>query len=193
MKFRSLTRMALALAVSGAGSFALLDAGIASADEVTCRGTIGARTIDGDVNVPRGASCTLRGTRVKGNVFVRDNARAELIRASLTGNVQAGGARNVIVRAGSRINGSVQVENGGAVSVLRSRVGGSVQTKSNNGLSRVVRNRVGADVQFFSNRGGFAVWYNRIDGNLQCKSNGLPRRGDHNIVQGNKEDQCRNR
>ena len=41
--------------------------------------------------------------------------------------------------------------------------------------------------------GGFSVWRNRIDGNLQCKGNGAPRTGDNNIVQGNKEDQCRRR
>ena len=188
----TLGRVALSAALAGSGALAL-GAGTAQADEITCRGRIGSRSIDGDVNVPRGATCTLDGTRVDGNVFVRDGARAELIGARLTGNVQAEGARNVIVRAESRVNGSVQVVNGGASSVKWSFVGGSIQNKSNNGLSSVARTLVGADVQFFSNPGGFSVWNNRIDGNLQCKSNGTPRSGDGNIVHGNKEDQCRNR
>ena len=94
----TLGRVALSAALAGSGALAL-GAGTAQADEITCRGRIGSRTIDGDVNVPRGATCTLDGTRVDGNVFVRDDARAELIGARLTGNVQAEGARNVIVRA----------------------------------------------------------------------------------------------
>jgi hypothetical protein len=37
-------------------------------DETTCRGSIGARAIDGDVRVPSGAPCRLTRTRVDGNV-----------------------------------------------------------------------------------------------------------------------------
>jgi hypothetical protein len=99
----------------------------------------------------------------------------------------------VIVRNGSVVVGDVQIDYGRQVIVKASRVGGNIQLKGNVGLSQVLNNTVGGDVQLFSNHGGFSVWTNRIDGNLQCKSNGLPRTGDGNIVQGDKEGQCRNR
>ncbi|MGZ8622965.1 MAG: hypothetical protein ACXWYQ_02265, partial [Actinomycetota bacterium] len=40
----------------------------ARADDRTCRGTIGPVHIDGNVIVPSGATCTLSGTRIDGNV-----------------------------------------------------------------------------------------------------------------------------
>ena len=49
--------------------------GPASAEERTCRGTIGASTVD-NLRVPQGATCTLNGTVVKGTVKVE--ARATL-------------------------------------------------------------------------------------------------------------------
>lgn len=42
----------------------------AMADDFQCTGTVGSIRVE-KVNVPQGASCTLNGTRVQGNVFVR--------------------------------------------------------------------------------------------------------------------------
>jgi len=50
---------------------------------------------------------------------------------------------------------------------------------------------VGSDIQLFANDGAFVVVANRVDGNLQCKSNTPAPTGGSNVVQGNKEDQCR--
>ncbi len=127
-----------------------------------------------------------------GNVLVRSNARVEMNRARVDGNVQGSG-RLVIVRSGSVIGGDVQIDYGRRVIVTSSRVDGNIQLKGNRGLSSVLSNTVDGDVQLFSNPGGFSVWSNRIDGNLQCKSNGWPRTGDRNIVEGDKEGQCRYR
>jgi hypothetical protein len=71
-----------------------------------------------------------------------------------------------------------------------SRVGGSVQLKQGR-AANVARNAVTGDVQSFSNRGAQSFVANRINGNLQCKSNVPAPTGHSNIVQGNKEDQCR--
>lgn len=46
----------------------------AHADDRTCRGSIGTAQVDDNVIVPRGATCTLNGTRVDGNVEVRSGA-----------------------------------------------------------------------------------------------------------------------
>jgi hypothetical protein len=145
-----------------------LTAAPAFAEERTCRGTIGATTVD-NLRVPQGATCTLNGTRVKGTVKVERGATLNASRISVIGNVQAEGAA--------------------AVNVTASSVGGSVQVVQGRN-SRLDRNSVKGDVQYFENRGTISITSNRIDGNLQCKENSPRPTGGGNIVQGNKEDQC---
>jgi hypothetical protein len=141
----------------------------AQAEERTCRGTIGARTLD-NVRVPSGALCVLNGTVVKGTIKVENGGRLRATAVRVVGNIQGEGHRRVVV--------------------LRSRVGGSIQLDQ--GRSAVVRrNRVIADVQSFSNRGEQVFALNRINGNLQCKQNNPAPTGFGNVVGGNKEDQCR--
>lgn len=181
------TRLALApaaLALAGAGLLACQPA----ARPEACNGAIGAVTVE-DVKVPSGATCTLNGTRLQGNVTIDRNGTLRATRISVGGNVQSQGHRLVTIREGSRVGGSVQLESGGEVQVADSRVDGSVQLEQNMAKAGVARNRVGADVQLFTNRGALAS-QNRIDGNLQCKSNSPAPTGGGNVVQGNKEDQC---
>ena len=151
----------------------------AQADDRRCTGTIRAVSIDGDVVVPRGATCVLIGTRVDGNVKIYRNAK--------------------LVAKGVRVGGNIQAENHRNVQVLprwkdgrpiRSVVGGSVQLKQGGG-GKIIRARVGGDIQLFSNDALFEVRRNFVDGNLQCKSNRPRPVGGGNVVQGNKEDQCR--
>lgn len=89
-----------------------------------------------------------------------------------------------------RVVGNVQAENHRAVTLLDSRVGGSVQLKQG-GSAVVWRNAITGDLQSFTNRGAQSFVSNQINGNLQCKSNVPAPTGRGNIVQGNKEDQCR--
>jgi hypothetical protein len=92
-----------------------------------------------------------------------------------------------------RVIGNVQSEGHRRVVLLDSRVNGSVQLKQGKSLA-VKRNVVGSDVQIFSNDAGskaIEIKRNRIDGNLQCKSNTPRPTGGNNTVGGNKEDQCR--
>jgi hypothetical protein len=103
----------------------------AFAEERTCRGTIGATTVD-NLRVPQGATCTLKGTRVKGTVKVERRATLKASDIRVIGNVQAEGAANVNV-ATSTVGGSVQI----------------VQGKN----SKLNRNAVKGDVQYFENRG----------------------------------------
>ena len=163
----------------------------AHAEERVCRGTIGAVTLD-NVRVPAGASCRLERTRAQGTVKVERNGRLTAVRVMVIGNVQAEGAASVAVRNGSRIGGSVQVVQGGSATIVGSQVNGSIQLESNRGPLRVLDNVVDSDVQAFQNSGGVEIGDNRIDGNLQCKANTPAPTGAGNVVQGNKEDQCRN-
>jgi hypothetical protein len=172
--------------------FALSVGGIsvAQAEERVCRGTIGAVTLD-NVRVPPGATCRLERTRAKGTVKVERGGRLTAVKVVVIGNVQAEGAASVAVRNGSRIGGSVQIVQGGGATIVGSQIDGSIQLESNRAALRVLNNVVDADVQAFQNSGGVEISDNRIDGNLQCKSNTPAPTGDGNVVQGNKEDQCR--
>ena len=161
------TPVATASVILGAS---LLVATPASAEERICRGTIGAVTLD-NVKVPSGATCTLKGTRVKGNIVVNSKATLRANGAVVNGNIQSEGHRLVVVN--------------------NTRVGGSIQLKQGGGLT-VSANKVEGDVQIFSNKSGTkTIRNNRIDGNLQCKSNTPAPIGSGNVVDGNKEDQCR--
>lgn len=167
MKWKSIYA-ALAAALLAAA----VTAAPARAEERTCRGTLGATTVD-NLRVPSGATCTLAGTKVKGTVKVERGATLKASGIRVIGNVQAENARHVKV-VGSHIGGSVQI----------------VQSRNGATLSKLHRNTVKQDVQYFENRGVISIASNRINGNLQCKANNPRPSGGGNVVGGNKEDQC---
>jgi hypothetical protein len=177
------------VAVAGCVAVSALAAPAAFAEERTCRGTIGAATVD-NLRVPDGATCTLRGTYVKGTVKVERNATLDASNVRVVGNVQGENARAVTVRDGSRVGGSVQVKQGGRASVADSFITHDIQYDQNRGSLSANRNRVGGSIQAFQNAGGVSINANRVDGNLQCKENSPAPVGGGNGVQGNKEDQC---
>jgi hypothetical protein len=177
------------VAVVAVGGGVLLPHGSASAEETVCQGTIGATTVD-NLRVPDGASCELNGTFVKGTVKVEGDAMLRALGIRVIGNVQAENARKVVVRAGSRVGGSVQIVQGGVARILRSRITGDILFDDQDGALAARRNRLGGNLQAFQNTGGVTIENNRIDGNLQCKENVPAPTGGGNVVQGNKEDQC---
>ena len=179
-------KWAVTMAVTGA---ILLPALPASAEERVCRGTIGAVTVD-NLRVPQGATCTLNGTRVKGTVKVERDATLRAYAIRVVGNVQGENARNVVVRDGSTVGGSVQIVQGDAARILGNQVNGDILFDSQDATLAANANRIGGNLQAFQNTGGVSISNNRIDGNLQCKENVPPPTGGGNIVQGNKEDQC---
>jgi len=162
----------------------------AAAEERVCRGTLGAITVD-NLRVPQSAACTLNGTRVKGTITVQRDARLRATGIRVIGNVQAENHRLVVLGGSSIVGGSVQIDQGGLYRVANTRVEGSIQVVANRGQSRLYANTVNQDVQVFSHRDGVAIANNRVDGNLQCKENVPAPTGGGNIVQGNKEDQCK--
>jgi hypothetical protein len=180
------TRWVTVLAVGGT---MLFPAGPASAEERVCRGTIGAVTVD-NLRVPQDATCTLNGTFVEGTVKVERNATLKAFDIRVIGNVQAENARNVVVRDGSSVGGSVQIVQGSAAKILGNRINGDILFDDQDGALAANANRIGGNLQAFRNTGGVEIRNNRIDGNLQCKENNPAPTGGGNIVQGNKEDQC---
>lgn len=155
-----------------------------------CRGTLGSGTVE-KVIVPQGATCTLEGTTVQGNVEVKADATLIARSARIGGNIQAEGQREVRVRNASTVGGSIQVEQGAAVSVRNATVTGDIQYDANSGPLDASANKVNGSIQIVGNRGTNTVFDNRVGGNLQCKENVPAPTGGGNVVDGNKEDQCR--
>jgi hypothetical protein len=106
------------------------------------------------------------------------------------GNVQAENAQKVVVRKRSKVGGSVQIVQGEAARIVRSRISGNILFDEQVGILKAKRNRIGGNLQAFKNTGGLVIEANRFDGNLQCKENDPAPIGGGNVVQGNKEDQC---
>ncbi len=163
----------------------------ALAEERVCRGTIGPTTVD-NLRVPQGATCTLNGTRVEGTVKVERNAQLFANGIRVKGNVKSEGFRTVVLRRGSVVVGSVQLENGlegGSGRVLNSRINGDVQFFSNEARMVARGNTILANLQANQNTGGLVIENNRISENLQCQANNPPPTGGGNTA-GDKEDQC---
>jgi cytoskeletal protein CcmA (bactofilin family) len=130
------------------GGALMMTAGPAWADETVCTGTIGAVTVD-NLRVPDGAACQLNGTHVKGTVKVEGDAILRAYDVRVIGNLQAENSRKVVVRDGSRVGGSVQIGQGGAAKVLRTRVNGDILFDDQEGRLAAKRNRVGGNLQAF--------------------------------------------
>ncbi len=186
---RKLLTTAVLVALTFTGVLAV--APPAAAEERTCRGTLGAVAVD-NLRVPQGASCTLNGTRVQGTITVERDATLRASGVRVIGNVQAENHKFVSLSGSSTMGGSVQLDQGGRFVIANNEIEGSIQVVSNRGESSLRRNAVNQDIQVFGHRGGIAIVNNRVDGNLQCKENSPAPTGGGNIVQGNKEDQCRN-
>ncbi len=161
----------------------------ALAEERTCRGTLGAITVD-NLRVPDGATCSLEGTLVKGTVKVETRATLAATNIRVIGNVQAESARRVVVRGGSRVGGSVQVGAG------RGRPGRRFIDQWRHPVRRAAPSARGLAEHGWRQpasvpkHGWAEIRRNRIDGNLQCKENDPAPSGGNNRVDGNKEDQC---
>lgn len=148
----------------------------AHADDRSCRGSIGAESIDDNLVVPKGATCVLTGTRIEGNVEVKKGGVLRAYGITVDGNIQGEGHQRVAVRPHDG---------------KRSVVEGNIQLKNARKGGTILRTVVDGDIQLFSNRGRHVVRGNVVDGNLQCKGNKPAPRGKNNRVEGNKEDQCR--
>lgn len=173
-------------------ALALLAAAIPQAalgEERSCRGTMGATTVD-NLRVPSGATCTLQGTRVKGTITVRRGATLMASGIKVIGNIQAENAKNVVVNGASRVGGSIQIKQGGGASVRGTRVKQDIQYDHNRKPLRAENNRVGGNIQVVGNRGGAVIAGNVVIGNLDCKENSPAPTGGGNQVHGSKTDQC---
>lgn len=173
--------VALAAALGGFSTFTLAD--------VYCPPQLGAVTIDDNVIVT--GQCLINGTRIKGNILVKDQGALTVRDAQIEGNIQADGGRYVRVLR-TDVGGDIQLAGvfAEASRIQRTTIGGNLQLDHNRIPLLAEYNTIDGDLQAFSNTGGVLIRYNTIDGNLQCKSNHPAPTGGFNQVSGNKEDQC---
>jgi hypothetical protein len=104
-----------------------------------CNGTLGATTVT-LVFVPNGASCTLNGTRVQGNVIVATNASLAASNARIDGNIQGDDALRMAATDGTVILGDVQAKRRASVVMTNTVIGGNLQIEEA-GASLVTENR----------------------------------------------------
>jgi hypothetical protein len=185
-----LLKRIVAAAFAGLLALAVM-APVALAEERVCRGTIGPTTVD-NLRVPQNASCTLNGTKVQGTVKVENGARLVASGVRVIGNVQSEGFQSITLREGSRVGGSVQLENGlsgGTGKVVQTRINGDLQFEANRAKMVARGSTILANLQVFQNTGGVVLQNNRIAENLQCKQNNPPPTGGGNQA-GDKEGQC---
>ncbi len=166
----------------GSASFA------AQAEETVCRGSIGARSLD-NIVVPDNAVCTLDRTRANGTVKVGRGASLQANGVRINGNLQAEGALQVTVGAGSSFGGSVQIKQGGGASISGTRIKGDLQFDENVLPLSASDNTIGGNLQAVKNFGGLSINRNVIDSALQCKENSPAPTGSGNSAS-SKEDQC---
>jgi hypothetical protein len=172
----------IAIATLGSLSFA------ANAEETVCNGSIGARALD-NIVVPDNATCTLHGTRANGSLVVGRGASLQASRVRINGNIQAEGALQVTVGAGSRVGGSVQIKQGGGANISGTWIQGDLQFDENVLPIGAMGNTIGGNLQAVKNFGGLTIEDNVIDSALQCKENNPAPVGGGNSAS-SKEDQC---
>lgn len=154
-----------------------------------CEGRIAAVAVD-EVNVPPGATCTLDGTKVNGNVSVGRGATLIARGVFVDGDIEAESASSVEVTGRSNIGGNIQLQQGGSSTVRDSRIDGDLEWEEQHGRVTAEGNTIGGNLQADGNVGGVSVSGNRINGDLECGENNPRPTGGGNAVSGDTEDQC---
>lgn len=144
----------------------------ASAQDITCTGTIGAVQAS-TVTVPPGASCVLIGTLVSGDIKVQQGASLDARNVRVDGSVQADFANRVQIRNGSQIQGDVQIKNGVSGIVTRAVVVGNVEFEGNRGNLTVSFSDIEGELKVSKNFGVVNILSNiNINDNILVEENG---------------------
>jgi hypothetical protein len=147
----------------------------ARAGDMTCSGLIGGArtvtTIDGNVTVPAGTSCTLSFVSITGNVAVGQNATlvvsAYLEPSEIAGNIEANTCNAVLLQGNVTVGGNLNIN--------------ACNGTTSNGFQ-------GPDVlihgnfECLSNVGPCLAWLGTVDGNVQIQSNNAKAASDVSLV-----------
>lgn len=192
----------LALASCSAGPRGFDDASVSSGGrspsshpaEPAVAGHCGAQgdpaSVAGDVTVPDGATCELRGVRVEGNISVGHRARLYARGVDVDGDIEGEGTSAVEVTDGSVVGGNLQLESGGSAVVSDSHIGGDLNWEEQRGKLRAEGSTVSGNLELDGNTGEIRVSHNKIHGDLTCEENALVPVGGDNAVSGDEGGQC---
>jgi hypothetical protein len=134
-----------------------------------CNGVVGAISVE-KVSVPRNATCTLNGTRVRGDVKVARGARLYANGARIDGNIQAEDALVVNTADNTFVDGDVQVKRRASVSILNTIIDGNLQIEEGGTSLLAADSRVNGDLQVKkANSAGIARVF--VRGNIQLEEN----------------------
>jgi hypothetical protein len=106
------------------------EANASAIDDDRCTGVVAGGTYE-NVKVQEGATCTLRGVTVTGNVVALKNARLFVEDSRVDGNIQGENAAVVHVRGG-RLGGSLQIHEGSSPGELGVSITGGTVLKQGN-------------------------------------------------------------
>ena len=128
----------------------LATAPLAQAEVTTCTGLL-TGSVTGDVVVPTGATCTLEGAEVSGDVTVEPNGRLD---------------------GWGTITGSVSIGAGGALHLMDSLIGGDVVCRACRALTMSFMYGVGGDIRVTGMTDGYLSWDGvRAGGNIRVTGN----------------------
>jgi len=180
----------------------------ANAGPITpCKGSLGAVTVEGDIDVPTGAACSLLGTTVTGNVTVEGGVIAGTVH--IRADLRADHAKYLGLYGNSTVGGNITAAHTTSsppaalpVGALRAnflcyiQIGGDVQIQGSSsdspwiigdpsGCNRGVQ--MGGNLEFHNNAGSISVpgypkasgliSQNYIVGNLDCHNDTPPASG----------------
>ena len=153
----------------------------------SCNGTLGAVSVS-EVFVPVGASCTLDGTRVRGDVKVARDGSVSAIGARIEGNIEAEDARRVSTSASTVVDGDVQAKRRAVVEVANTTITGNLQVEEAGASLLASGNRITGDVQVKKAESA-SIATTFVRGDLQLEENrgmlsvvGADVRGDLQVV-----------
>jgi hypothetical protein len=148
------------------------------AADTTCTSTL-TGTIDGNVVVPDGASCTLSDATVAGNVHVRQNASltvdATQQPATIDGNLHADHCAFALLEGGVTVTGNVRIGQCAQQSGFVGpgiKIGGDFECTNNPGACEADLGDVHGNLQIDGNSGASAdISLVSVGGNLRCHGN----------------------
>jgi subtilase family serine protease len=173
----------------------------------SCTGSMSFASVRGNLDVPRGAACSLTDSVVSGVVTVEGSLTTN--GSTIGGSVQDLGGGPVSLGQDSAgeptiVKGTVQIMNqpaGPPNQFCGSEIDGNLQLQGNHAQSRIgatgpcaAGNSIGGSVMLMSNTVSGApaavILGNTVKLNLMCSGNSLPPTGSGNTVGGVKQAQC---
>ena len=157
--------------------------------EINCQSEFGNVKLKGKVVIA--APCTLKGTKVDGDIKIFAGGSLIAVGAVIDGNIKADTA-DFIDLQNTEVDGNVDLKKMvGDISFIRdSTINGKIKLDNNRSRLKLLRNYIDKNLHVSKNSGGVIITDNVIDGDLHCDKNNPKPVGGNNMVSGKKKDQC---